>query len=145
MSRYPIGDGDTPARPSVSEAGQAGLEGFIRSAKILIGALGHKAFRRLCEKHPSGSEDAPIFHCRRIKAKHMAPLDGFVPLRGSFIHESPAGSLTRPSGTKKGVGQSRAPGGIKDGTLQVDKLFSSPSAAAAGRIKAICPLYSRRT
>lgn len=129
--RYSIDNSNTPTKSSVSEAEQAELEEFIYNAKILINALGHKAFEYFSEKHTAEPEDNPIFSVSAGKGKAYgtATSDGFVLLKGSSIHEISAESLT--SGTKKKVEQSRASGEIKDGILQVDKLFSSSSAAAA--------------
>lgn len=129
--RYSIDNSNTPTKSSVSEAEQAELEEFIYNAKILINALGHKAFESYSEEQLNNQGENPVFSVSAGsgKAYGMRTADGFVLLKGSSIHEISASSLK--SGIKRKVEQSRASGEIKDGILQNDKLFSSSSAAAA--------------
>jgi len=129
--RYSIDNSNTPTKSSVSEAEQAELEEFIYNAKILINALGHKAFESYSEEQPNNQGGNPVFSVSAGsgKAYGMRTADGFVLLKGSSIHEVSADSLN--NGIKKKVEQSRSSGEIKDGILQNDKLFSSSSAAAA--------------
>lgn len=129
--RYSIDNSNVPTKSSVSEAEQAELEEFIYNAKILINALGHKAFESYSEEQPNKCGENPIFSVSAGsgKAYGIRTADGFVLLKDSSIHEVSADSLN--IGIKKKVEQSRASGEIKDGILQNDKLFSSSSAAAA--------------
>ena len=129
--RYSIDNSNIPTKSSVSEAEQAELEEFIYNAKILINALGHKAFESYSEEQPNRRGENPIFSVSAGtgKAYGIRTADGFVLLKGSSIHEVSADSLK--VGIKKKVEQSRTSGEIKDGILQNDKLFSSSSAAAA--------------
>lgn len=129
--RYSIDNSNVPTKSSVSEAEQAELEEFIYNAKILINALGHKAFESYSEEQPNKRGENPIFSVSvgSGKAYGIRTADGFVLLKDSSIHEVSSDSLN--IGIKKRVEQSRASGEIKDGILQNDKLFSSSSAAAA--------------
>ena len=129
--RYSIDNSNTPTKSSVSEAEQAELEEFIYNAKILINALGHKAFESYSEEQPNNQGENPIFSISAGsgKAYGMRTTDGFVLLKGSCIHEVAASSLQ--NGIRKRLAQSRASGEIKGGVLQNDKLFSSSTAAAA--------------
>lgn len=129
--RYSIDNSNVPTKSSVSEAEQAELEEFIYNAKILINALGHKAFESYSEEQPNKCGENPIFSVSvgSGKAYGIRTADGFVLLKDSSIHEVSSDSLN--IGIKKRVEQSRASGEIKDGILQNDKLFSSSSAAAA--------------
>lgn len=129
--RYSIDNSNTPTKSSVSEAEQAELEEFIYNAKIVINALGHKAFESYSEDQPTNQGENPVFSVSAGsgKAFGMRTADGFVLLKGSSIHEISADSLN--PGIRKKVQQSRASGEIKDGILQNDKLFSSSSAAAS--------------
>lgn len=115
----------------MSEAEQSELEEFIYNAKILINALGHKAFEKYSENQSIKKNDNVIFSLAvgTEKAYGMPTSDGFILLKDSFIHKDAAESLN--NGIKKKVEQSRITGEIKDNILQNDKLFSSSSAAAA--------------
>lgn len=129
--RYSIDNSNIPTKSSVSEAEKAELEEFIHNAKILINALGHKAFEKYSENQSIKKNDNVIFSlvAGTGKAYGMPTADGFILLKGSTIHKVAAESLN--NGIKKKVEQSRISGEIKDNTLQNDKLFSSSSAAAA--------------
>lgn len=129
--RYSIDNSNTPTKSSVSEAEQAELEEFIYNAKILVNALGHKTFEKYSENQTNNPNSNPIFtvSAGKGKAYGMPTSDGFVLLKGSCIHKVPADSLN--NGVKKKVEQSRMNGEIKDDILQIDKLFSSSSTAAA--------------
>ncbi len=129
--RYSIDNNNTPTKSSVSESEQAELEEFIHNAKILVNALGHKAFEKYAENQSKQAENVTTFSVPvgSGKAYGMPTADGFVLLKGSSIHKIAADSLN--IGIKKKVEQSRNNGEIIDDTLQSDKLFSSSSAAAA--------------
>ena len=130
-NRYSIDNGNTPTKSTVSEAEQAELEEFIYNAKILINALGHKAFESYSDEQPNNQGKNPVFSVPvgSKRAYGIRTAEGFVLLKGSRIHEISTDSLN--NGIKKKVEQSRISGEIKDGILQNDKLFSSSSAAAA--------------
>ncbi len=129
--RYAIDNSNTPTKSAVSESEQAELEEFIHNAKILVNALGHKAFEKYAENQSKQAENNTIFSVPvgGGKAYGMPTADGFVLLKGSAIHKAAADSLN--IGIKKKVEQSRDNGEIVEGVLQNDKLFSSSSAAAA--------------
>lgn len=79
----------------------------------------------------SRQDENPVFSVSvgSGKAYGIRTAEGFVLLKGSYIHQEAADSLK--NGIKKKVKQSRASGEIKNDILQADKLFSSSSAAAA--------------
>lgn len=130
-NRYSVDNSNTPTKSTVSEAEQAELEEFIYNAKILINALGHKTFELYSEEQPNNQQDNPTFSVSvgSEKAYGIRTTDGFLLLKGSYIHEFSTDSLN--NGIKKKVEQSRTSGEIKNNILQNDKLFSSSSAAAA--------------
>lgn len=129
--RYSVDNNNIPTKPSVSESEQAELEEFIHNAKILVNALGHKAFEEYSEKQSDKDNNSPTFSVPvgNEKAYGIQTSDGFVLLKGSFIHKVSAESLA--NGIKKKVEQSRKTGEIKNNILQNDKLFTSSSSAAA--------------
>lgn len=130
-NRYSIDNNNIPKKSSVSEAEEAELHEFIYNAKILVNALGHKAFEKYSENQSKKEQNEPIFYVSTGtgKASGVPTSDGFVLLKGSFIHKDAAESLN--NGIKKKVAQSRQNGEIVDDVLQIDKLFSSSSSAAA--------------
>ena len=130
-NRYSVDNTNIPTKSVVSEAEQAELEEFIYNAKILINALGHKAFEAYSEEQLNKHGENPVFSVSvgTEKAYGIRTTDGFVLLKDSAIHKASSDSLN--FGIKKKVEQSRTSGEIKDGILQNDKLFSSSSAAAA--------------
>lgn len=129
--RYSIDNSNTPTKSSVSEAEEAELEEFIYNAKILVNALGHKTFESYSEEQTVENENNPIFYISAGdgKASMITTSDGYVLQKGSYIHKIPSQSLN--NGIKKKVEKSRSIGEIKENILQVDKLFSSSSSAAA--------------
>lgn len=131
MVIFPFSFSNVPTKSSVSEAEEAEPEEIIYNARILINALGHKAFEAYSEEQPNKHGENPVFSVSAGsgRAYGIRTTDGFVLLKGSSIHKISADSLNL--GIRKKVEQSRASGEIKDGVLQNDKLFSSSSAAAA--------------
>lgn len=129
--RYSIDNNNIPTKSSVSESEQAELEEFIYNAKILVNALGHKVFEKYTENQSNQNETNPTFTVSTGtgKAYGIRTSDGFVLLKGSSIHKIAAESLN--NGIRQKVELSRQTGEIQDDILQVDKLFSSSSAAAA--------------
>lgn len=130
-NRYTVENSTTPTKSSISEAEQAELEEFMHNAKILVNALGHKAFEPYTEKLLGNRTDEKVFYVSvgNGKAKGIPTSDGFVLLKGSCIHQTSADSLN--IGIKKKVDESRSKEQIVDDKLQEDILFSSSSAAAA--------------
>lgn len=129
--RYTIDNSNVPTKSSVSESDQAELEEFIYNAKILVNALGHKAFEHFAENSNNTQEVSPVFQVSSGdgKAYGIQTSDGFVLLKNSHIHHNAADFLK--NGIKKKVEQSKENGEIVNDILQIDKLFSSSSAAAA--------------
>jgi len=130
-NRYTVDNFTKPTKSKVSEAEQAELEEFIYNAKILVNALGHKAFEPYAENAKGKSSNEQLFYISAGtgKAKGMPTSDGFVLLKGSSIHVNSADSLN--IGIKRKVEESRANGQIVNDILQEDILFTSSSAAAA--------------
>ena len=126
-----IDNSNVPTKSSVSESDQAELEEFIYNAKILVNALGHKAFEHFAENSNNTQEVSPVFQVSSGdgKAYGIQTSDGFVLLKNSHIHHNAADFLK--NGIKKKVEQSKENGEIVNDILQIDKLFSSSSAAAA--------------
>ena len=131
QDRYTIDNSNVPTKSSVSESDQAELEEFIYNAKILVNALGHKAFEHFAENSNNTQEVSPVFQVSSGdgKAYGIQTSDGFVLLKNSHIHHNAADFLK--NGIKKKVEQSKENGEIVNDILQIDKLFSSSSAAAA--------------
>lgn len=130
-SRYTVENSTKPTKSAVSEAEQAQLEEFIYNAKILVNALGHKAFEPYAEYTKGNSDNEQFFYVSAGtgKARGIPTSDGFVLLKGSPIHTTSANSLN--IGIKRKVEESREKGQIVDNVLHEDMLFSSSSAAAA--------------
>ncbi len=129
--RYSIDNSNIPTKSTVSEADQAELEEFIYNAKILVNALGHKVFEILSDGTEQNQSTTNTFQLSvgSGKAYCVQTSDGFVLLKGSTIHKDAADSLN--VGIKKKVEQCRTNGEIVNDILQVDKVFTSSSSAAA--------------
>lgn len=93
--RYTVDNSNIPTKSTVSEAEEAELEEFIHNSKILVNALGHKAFEKLSDIQSSEQEKAPIFSVSAGSGKAFGAQtsDGFVLLKGSSIHELSSESL----------------------------------------------------
>jgi len=102
-NRYTVDNSTKPTKSAVSEAERAELEEFIYNAKILVNALGHKAFEPYAESSRDKGNDEKIFYVSAGsgKAKGIATSDGFVLLKGSSIHSNSSDSLN--IGIKKKV------------------------------------------
>jgi len=128
-NRYSIDNPTVPTKSSISESEQATLDEFIHNTKILVNALGHKAFEPFTDK-TSAANDNKIFYISvgDGKAKCVQTSDGFVLLKGSCIHDKSTKSL-RP-GIRKKVEESRTNGKIVNDILREDTLFPNSSYAA---------------
>jgi len=140
--RYAIKNGSEPTIGNITEEKESELEEFLDYAKIVMGTLGHKVFESLTETRPSADsnnnitpENSDILLLmkrkssksgRTIEADCKQTVEGFVVLKGSHIETNDSDSI--PPSIK--VARQKA---IidKNGILQEDVLFKSPSYAAA--------------
>lgn len=124
---------------NITEEKESELEEFIDNARILMGALGHKLFDPLTNqfKHDTTTDtlddDILLFMKRKssksglvIEAICKQTNEGFVVLKGSHIETIDSDSI--PSTIKERRKKARID---KNGILQEDILFRSPSYAAA--------------
>lgn len=134
-NRYDVKNGNDPTSGNITEEKESEMEEFIDYAKIIIGTLGHKLFEPItqpaAEKHDkeennnSASEilylERTIKNVGKVEATGCQTAEGFVVMKGS--HVSPKSSDSIP----KIIKEKRENAKIKDGILQEDMLFSSPS------------------
>lgn len=135
--RYIVKNGNDPTSGNITEEKESELEEFIDYAKIVMGTLGHKLFEPLTEKIDPivvvSEKESILFFKRKsrksgllIEASCKQTNEGFVVLKGSLIETIDSESI--PSGIK----EKRKKANIdKNGILQEDVLFKSPSYAAA--------------
>lgn len=138
-NRYAVKNANEPSAGHITEEKQSELEEFIDYAKIVMGTLGHNIFEPLTEKHDSDAQsklentDLQLFFSRKsrksgllIEARCIQTSEGFVVLKGSTIEtiDSEAIPTTIKEKRKKVTID-------KNGLLQENVLFRSPSYAAA--------------
>lgn len=138
--RYKVKNSNDPAPGHITEEKESELEEFIDYAKIVMGTLGHRVFEPLLkdritdpEPEQQSHDDQILFLKRKIRksgqiieAKCKQTEEGFVVLQGSMIYMTDSDSI--PPGVKK----ARINAAIdKNGILQENVLFQSPSYAAA--------------
>ena len=140
--RYAIKNGNDPTLGNITEEKESELEEFLDYAKIVMGTLGHKVFEPLADiKVPAElnnnnfSESSELsLHMKRksrksgqiIEADCRQTVEGFVVLKGSHIELNDSDSI--PPGIKEARQRAKID---KNGVLQEDILFKSPSYAAA--------------
>jgi hypothetical protein len=138
--RYLVKNENDPTSGNITEEKESELEEFIDYAKIVMGTLGHKVFEKLIEnklpcEHVDSSDDKELLlHLRRksrksglvIEADCKQTNEGFVVLKGSRIETIDSESI--PPGIKDNRKKALID---KNGILQEDALFHSPSYAAA--------------
>ncbi len=129
-NRYTVKNAATPTRSTISEAEQAQLEEFIYNAKIMVNTLGHKVFEAIVADD-SGQDQSQYFYIKvaGLIATGLVTSEGFVVLKGSTIHKSPALKSLTP-GMLKTIEKYKQDGKVIDSVVQEDILFSSSSAAA---------------
>lgn len=138
--RYRIKNSNDPAPGHITEEKESELEEFIDYAKIVMGTLGHRVFEPLIKEKKTDSvqeqesdDDKILFFKKKIRksgliteAKCKQTEEGFVVLKGSMINNIDSDSI--PPGVKKARNKAVID---KNGILQENVLFQSPSYAAA--------------
>lgn len=139
--RYMIKNGNEPNPGNVTEEKKSELDEIVDNTITIIGTLGYKLFVPLVKKDTDltvENEDSnQYFYLKRktkksnleITATCKRTTEGFVVLKGSMIEsiDSPTIPLTLQK-LRQELQESKR---IRDGILQEDQLFSSPSYAAA--------------
>ena len=138
--RYVVKNGNDPAPGNITEEKESELDEFIDNSRIIMGTLGHKVFEPLVEdkntnhKPEQQCEGDQILFLKRksrksgkvIEATCHQTEEGFVVKKGSTIET--IDSNTIPPGIKKARKNAVID---KNGILQENTLFLSPSYAAA--------------
>ena len=139
-NRYIVKNANEPTSGNITEEKESELEEFLEYAKIVMGTLGHKVFDPLvnaCEIIEPLNEvvqkEIRLYLKRKIRKSGRVieaickqTNEGFVVLSGSSIEI--IGSDSIPPAIKRRREQAKID---KDGKLQEDSLFKSPSYAAA--------------
>lgn len=139
--RYMIKNGNEPNPGNVTEEKKSELDEIVDNTITIIGTLGYKLFVPLVKKDTDltvENEDSnQYFYLKRKTKKSILEItatckrttEGFVVLKGSMIEsiDSPTIPLTLQK-LRQELQESKR---IRDGILQEDQLFSSPSYAAA--------------
>lgn len=139
-NRYDVKNGNDPTPGNITEEKESEMEEFIDYSKVIMGTLGHKLFVPLTTKVTQESEEstdidkldsAPLHLERTIKnigkveANGMQTADGFVVFKGSLV------SLQDDNTIPAVIKERRKSAPLdKQGILQEDMLFTSPSYAA---------------
>ena len=140
--RYAIKNSNIPSSGNITEEKESELEEFLDYAKIVMGTLGYKVFEPLVDIKSSVEinnnivfkSDNLLLHMKRksrksgktIQANCKQTVEGFVVLKGSFIEQNDSDSIPHI------IKEIRQKAKIdKDGVMQEDVLFKSPSYAAA--------------
>ena len=132
--RYLVKKGNTPTKSALPSSAQDSLEGFSINVKLVLLALGHKAFIPLPSsdmgKVKSGEDD--LLYLTRSKPKPWRAIgkvtaEGFWVLQGSYIHPKLASYV--PANVRKAREQYAGSIGADD-VLQEDLCFGSPSFAS---------------
>ena len=129
--RYVVKNGNDPTPGNLSEEKKSELEDFIDFSKVIVGALGHKAFEPLVSNSPGASlTESQEFKCERngICARGRRTSDGFVVQKDSLIATEASKSCPEYVLKKREQCKDIISTG---GTLQEDVLFSSPSGASS--------------
>jgi len=137
--RYTVKNGNDPTPGNITEEKESELEEFIDNSKIVMGTLGHKLFEKFTEtkiadNHNPSDDEELLLHLKRkikrsglvIEAHCKRTNEGFVVLTGSRIETIDSDSI--PPGIKEIRMKAQLD---KNGILQEDILFRSPSYAAA--------------
>lgn len=129
--RVELDNGNSPARPALSEADQAEMESFLAEMLVCFPVLGLSAFESPAERPSS----ARVFAVKgtRGEAKGFESEDGFVVKAGAVISSTEAGA-TPPYVVA--LRKQLVDGGVIDAkgeqwSLMQDYVFGSPSTAAA--------------
>lgn len=134
--RYVVKNGNDPSPGNVTEEKESELEEFIDYSKLILGALSYKIFEPYTLIKPVEEvveENNTVYTLARngLNAKGQMTAEGFVVLKGSkmFLQERTSCS---PSIVKKRKAFLENTDKVSEtGILLEDKLFKSPSGAAA--------------
>lgn len=138
VDRYIVMNTQPHKRSIISEPEEAEMKGFIENAKIIISALGHKAFEMLSPQNNNivsleETEDYDeYFYIRNsngILAKGFLHTEGFVVCSGSKIKERDV-SKSISKNLLKLLETYKNDGTIVDNIFTKNTLFSSPSSAS---------------
>lgn len=138
-NRFLVKNGNEPNSGNVTEEKQSELDEVVENTLMIIGTLGYRVFVPMVKTATVAEpeEVADLFYLsrktkksnRRIEATCERTAEGFVVLKGSQIEQKDSASL--PAILREQRARLLATGVIKDGILQEDQLFASPSYAAA--------------
>lgn len=130
INRYFIENSSVPTKSSISESDVASMEEFAYYIKMLTSILGYKIFDELLNNNEYKEEEIFYINSIGLKAKGLLTNEGFVVLKGS---ESSDVFKTASSISLKERWKSLREKNIVNGenVFIEDKLFSSPSLAAA--------------
>lgn len=128
-NRYIIKNEIEPTMGNVTEEKISELEEFIEYSKLVIGALGYKILESIEINQVKKLEEEKIFYANRnkIDAKGKIISDGFVVLKGSRISLKETKSCPNYIKFKRKKILEK----YKDGVLEEDLIYKSPSTAAA--------------
>lgn len=131
--RFILLNNNIPTRSSISEYDEAMLKEFISNAKLLVNALGYKAFETIEDtavKRLNNNIVFSIIAARGADAKGYIVADGFAVLKDSVIASSTVRSMP-PSLVK--LRSDLINRGIVDTSFKLTKdyVFTSPSQAAS--------------
>lgn len=140
-NRYIVKNANDPSQGNITEEKECEMEEFIEYAKITMGALGLKVFNPYTEYHKSTDSELGaventtdertlyLTHTTKesgkIEATARQTSEGFVILKESMIQTKDFDSLPQK------IKDQRSKANIVNNILQEDKLFNSPSSAAA--------------
>ena len=139
--RFIVKNGNEPNLGNVTEEKKSELDEVVENAIIIIGTIGYKLFVPMVTKSELGNigekADTKIFYLNRkskksnttIQATCKRTTEGFVVLKGSMVELMDSPKI--PAVVKKMRKDLQEAGIIKEGILQENQLFNSPSYAAA--------------
>jgi hypothetical protein len=136
VKRYKVMNNQQPKRSMISEAEESDMEEFIDNCKIVLSALGHKAFDKLTpQKDQRGVNDQGEVEYLYIKNRNGVDAQGFMSSEGFVVCK---GSTIRDGFSEKSIGSNivklrnlyESDGTIENRLFTKDILFTSPSAAS---------------
>lgn len=137
--RFIVKNGNEPNSGNVTEEKQSELDEVVENTLMIVGTLGYRVFVPMTKKAGQNISEGNSTHlCLKRKTKKSNRMieaiceqtsEGFVVLEGSQVEmiDSP----TLPTSLKELRKELMEANVIKDGILQENQLFSSPSYAAA--------------
>lgn len=137
--RFIVKNGNEPNSGNVTEEKQSELDEVVENTLMIVGTLGYRVFVPMTKKvgqHISEGNSTHFYLKRKTKKSNRMieaiceqTSEGFVVLKGSQVEmiDSP----TLPTSLKELRKELMEANVIKDGILQENQLFSSPSYASA--------------